>query len=68
MDQFEISAFQKLLSRIYFYGITGLAFWMVGNMLPTSSEVQAQMDEKIGAAKAYIATPIEEMPEIWLKR
>ena len=65
VNQFEISFFKKVISRVYFYGTTALVFWLVGNLLPNSSEVQAQIDRNIGAAKAYIGTPIEEVPLIW---
>jgi len=62
VDQFELSPLKRLFSRLYFYAAVCSTFWIVGQLIPTSSEAHATKDQELGVAKAYIAVPVENVP------
>ena len=62
VNEIYLNRGERFVSRCYFYGAALFIMWLVGTLLPNSSEVQESLDRKLGVAKPFIACPVSELP------
>ncbi|MDF1754997.1 MAG: hypothetical protein P1U89_19570 [Verrucomicrobiales bacterium] len=67
MNQFQVSPVKRLISRMYFYATILFGSFVIGNMIPSASDLQVEQDLNLGVARAFIGVPISEVPSEFLK-
>lgn len=64
MNPLELSVKKRVFSRVVFYQLVLVIFWVMGLLTPSETQRQAMIDERLGVPKPIIAG---EPPPGWEK-
>ena len=62
MNKLEISARERLISRICFYVLVYAVFWGANFMLPDYDRIEREHYARLGVIEPIIGVPVSELP------